>query len=488
MKPGRIALFFAAVIAALAVACTLFPREGVEVAGHEFYLPPVPPTREAPTQPMVEEPAADTTAELDATPWHASLYVADTARYPLSTTHCFSDTTDLRFWLPDSAFFDAFWEAAEQARGAGRILRVMHYGDSQIEMDRITCRLRSYMQRTFGGGGPGMLPFRTIIPTYAVRQYATGDLTHLSSFGDSTVSRSPGNYGPMMQCFRLSGSGATLTVKSSQSTHVDDAAKRFKRVQLVANNRGSLSADFSSLKGKKSSQHLVAPQGVCTLSWSADSITEGIRLHVSGSADLYAVTIDGDGGGVAVDNIPMRGCSGQQFTLVDEQMLTAAYSTLDVGMIIMQFGGNSVPYFKNSQDISTYCQSIGKQIAYVHRCCPKAKILFIGPSDMSIRIRGELQTYPVIPELIDSLAATATANGVAYWSIYHAMGGRNSMPQWTRQGLAGNDYIHFSQKGADKMGDLLAEAFYNSHMLYTLERKYKSLQERQGARKKGGLR
>ena len=44
MKPGRIALFFAAVIAALALICVLFPRDGVTVAGHEFYLPPVPPT------------------------------------------------------------------------------------------------------------------------------------------------------------------------------------------------------------------------------------------------------------------------------------------------------------------------------------------------------------------------------------------------------------------------------------------------------------
>ena len=402
--------------------------------------------------------------------------------------HRLVDSSDIRFWLPSPDYLDNFWQVVEQARSKGRVVRIMHYGDSQIEMDHMTSRLRACMQHNFGGSGPGMMPFRSITPNMTARQSTSGELIHLASFGDSLTVRSRGNYGPMMQCFRLGGGGATLTVKSSQSTHVDDAAKRFKRVQLVANNRGSLSADFSCLKGKKGSQHLVAPQGVCTLSWSADSITEGIRLHVSGSADLYAVTIDGDGGGVAVDNIPMRGCSGQQFTLVDEQMLTAAYSTLDVGMIIMQFGGNSVPYFKNSQDISTYCQSIGKQIAYVHRCCPKAKILFIGPSDMSVRIRGELQTYPVIPELIDSLAATATANGVAYWSIYHAMGGRNSMPQWTRQGLAGNDYIHFSQKGADKMGDLLAEAFDNSHMLYTLERKYKSLQERQGARKKGGLR
>lgn len=471
MKPGRIALFFAAVIAALAVACALFPREGVEVAGHEFYLPPVPPTREAPTQPMVEEPAADTTAELDAAPRHAALYVADTARYPLSTTHCFSDTTDLRFWLPDSTFFDAFWAAAEQARSEGRILRVMHYGDSQIEMDRITCRLRSYMQRTFGGGGPGMLPFRTIIPTYAVRQYATGDLTHLSSFGDSTVSRSPGNYGPMMQCFRLGGS-ANVTLREAAKRGVDDRIKRFSNVRLVYNNRGnSLRATLTDRATKQQLPLQADSSGIGSLRWQLDSASNSLALSVNGSAELYAVTLD-NGPGVAVDNIPMRGCSGQQFTLVPLERLGQAYAQLDVGLIIMQFGGNSMPYLRDTKAIVKYCTSIGRQIDHVRRACPQARVLFIGPSDMSTRVRGQLQTYPWLPEVVDSLAATATRHGAAYWSIYHAMGGYNSMIQWKKDNLAGEDYIHFTTRGAELMGDRLAEALAASYRRYTLRQRY----------------
>ena len=471
MKPGRIALFFAAVIAALAVACALFPREGVEVAGHEFYFPSVPPTREAPTQPMVEEPAADTTVELDAVPRHAALYVADTTHYPLPTTHYLSDTTDLRFWLPDSTFFDAFWEAAEQARSEGRILRVMHYGDSQIEMDRITCRLRSYMQRTFGGGGPGMLPFRTIIPTYAVRQYATGDLTHLSSFGDSTVSRSPGNYGPMMQCFRLGGS-ANVTLREAAKRGVDDRIKRFSNVRLVYNNRGvTLRATLTDRTTKQQLPLQADSSGIGSLRWQLDSASNNLVLSVGGSAELYAVTLD-NGPGVAVDNIPMRGCSGQQFTLVPLERLGQAYAQLDVGLIIMQFGGNSMPYLRDTKAIVKYCTSIGRQIDHVRRACPQARVLFIGPSDMSTRVRGQLQTYPWLPEVVDSLAATATRHGAAYWSIYHAMGGYNSMIQWKKDNLAGEDYIHFTTRGAELMGDRLAEALAASYRRYTLRQRY----------------
>ena len=463
MKASEILKVFAIVIASLFTLSIVFPQDGINIGSLNLRFPSLHSLVENHQTVPVEDSEE---------PIHEQLGLRDSIAY----YHRLVNSGNLRFWLPEPHYFDAFWNAVEKAHGQHRTVRIMHYGDSQIEMDHITSRLRAYMQRTYGGGGPGMLPFQSITPNMTIRHSTSGELVHLASFGDSLTVRSRGNYGLMMQCFRLGGGSATMTVRSSTKTNVDNAAKHFSHVTLVANNRGNLTAEFTDLRNKKTSQKKIAPDGVGSLSWSTDTISNGIRLRVNGNADLYCVTIDGDGG-VAVDNIPMRGCSGQQFTLVNEQLLTAAYGTLDVRLIIMQFGGNSVPYLKTTQDISTYCQSIGKQIAYVQRCCPKAKILFIGPSDMSTRIKGNLQTYPIIPQLIDSLAATATSNGAAYWSIYHAMGGHNSMPQWTRQGLAGNDYIHFSQKGADRMGDLLAEAFDNSHRLYQLERRKKGVRK-----------
>ena len=137
----------------------------------------------------------------------------------------------------------------------------------------------------------------------------------------------------------------------------------------------------------------------------------------------------------------------------------------------MQFGGNSMPYLNNRKSVEIYCQSIGRQIDYVRSCCPQAKILFIGPSDMSTREKGNLQTYPWLPTVVDSLRATVNRHGAAYWSIYHAMGGWNSMVEWNRTGLAGSDYVHFSSHGAEKMGNMLAQAFADNYQLYCLRRR-----------------
>ena len=38
-----------------------------------------------------------------------------------------------------------------------KVVRILHYGDSQLEGDRITDYFRNKMQRRFGGKGPGIL-------------------------------------------------------------------------------------------------------------------------------------------------------------------------------------------------------------------------------------------------------------------------------------------------------------------------------------------
>ena len=95
---------------------------------------------------------------------------------------------------------------------------------------------------------------------------------------------------------------------------------------------------------------------------------------------------------------------------------------------------------------------------------------------MSTRLQGEMQSYPFLPTIIEGLQQMANEHGAAYWSIYHAMGGYNAMPAWVRQGLGGPDYLHFSQRGADIMGDRLAGAFENMYRIYRMRKEVSDAQ------------
>lgn len=462
MKPKYIFYFTAYAIIMLALLCAFFPDEGVGVSRLTLHFPSLTKI----LNPQKELDVAAYLAEQD-----SMQAVMQTRQDSLDLYRSQVENSDIRFWFPndDDRFFDPLFAKMENARESRRIIRVEHYGDSQIEMDRISSRLRSNLQNLFGGGGPGYVPFSTIISSLSVSTYGSGSLQRQSPFGDSTVVRANGNYGPYIQDFRVTGS-ATSNIKAATHKSCDSRLRQFSQFRMLFCNRpGPLTVTFTDRDGGYTDEQACPDQGVHSLDWHLDSATTSVRFAVSGTADIYGFLVD-DGPGVAVDNIPMRGCSGQQFTLINADQLAAAYSLMDVGLIILQFGGNSVPYIKGEKSLETYCNSLGNQIDRLRECCPDALILFIGPSDMSTRSGGALQTYPYLPDIIEGLRTMAVAHGAAYWSIYDAMGGLNSMKAWVSQGLGSADYIHFSQHGADIMGDRLAQAFNNMYTIYKMRK------------------
>ena len=63
----------------------------------------------------------------------------------------------------------------------------------------------------------------------------------------------------------------------------------------------------------------------------------------------------------------------------------------------------------------------------------------------------------------DALKKAAFKSGAAFWDMYKAMGGRNSMPSWVfaEPPLASGDFVHFNPRGAKT----IAQMFYNSFIL-----------------------
>ncbi len=125
-----------------------------------------------------------------------------------------------------------------------------------------------------------------------------------------------------------------------------------------------------------------------------------------------------------------------------------------------------MPYFRTEKAINNYVETIAEQVRYMQRQAPDAAILFIGPSDMTTRIQGKMQTYTWLEDVDNRLMQAVTEAGAAYWSLFKAMGGKGAMAQWVRSGLAGSDYIHFTRKGADEVGKMLNNAIITGYDYY----------------------
>ena len=86
-----------------------------------------------------------------------------------------------------------------------------------------------------------------------------------------------------------------------------------------------------------------------------------IQFEMPEGGRIYGLGFDSESG-IQVDNIAMRGSSGLEFTKSNRQTLDTMINDLNPGMIIMQFGGNVVPYIKNT---SYYKKAFMRELNYL---------------------------------------------------------------------------------------------------------------------------
>ena len=356
------------------------------------------------------------------------------------------------------AYLAAFYAALDSA--GSMPVRVVHYGDSQIEEDRITCILRGRWQQQYGGGGVGLIPLHQTIPTRTIRQW-------LSINGVvQTVQGGPKRYlvyGPRSMRLDNDDYGVMGQVAVMDSTLVAGSEDVVMNIEPIDKKRqphnyfNHIRVLTDSVEGYVLVQDSLLPIAHHQSPIALIDSCERCEIHLHGKGKVYGVSLE-TATGVIVDNIPMRGCSGNIFTKIDSAQLSDFYRETNTRLIILQFGGNMIPQTENASTISGYVRStMRQQVRYIRACAPEASILFIGPSDMSTRIDGQMTTYPLVPYMDRLLKKMAQEEQIAYWSMYDAMGGNGSMVKWVEIGLAGSDYVHFTRAGANKVGKILYE-------------------------------
>ncbi len=354
----------------------------------------------------------------------------------------------LRFPKNDYSYLFPVYEAMRGADSA--CVHVFHYGDSQIEGDRITQIIRDSLQSLFGGSGPGMLPLWQPIPCRTVSQTVTDSVATYYAAGIMGRRAKHDRYGAMAQMAELRGEKVTMTVTARGEGH-----GAYRNITVFV---GSV-ADTMRLTLDSLNTKTVAPcEGLRSVSWRV-SARNSFRLTLEGRGDVYGIEVDG-GRGVTVTNIPMRGADGLFLQRMDANLSSQMMRRLNTRLVIMEFGGNALPMFQSESNVDNYCSGIGQQIERMKALCPEARIIFIGPADMSVKVNGTLQTHELLPLLTQRLAETCDKHDVAFWDMYDVMGGWNSMIAWVEHQpqLAGTDYVHFTTRGANRIASILWKA------------------------------
>lgn len=475
MKPSRILLFFLSVFAVLLLLSLVFPKDGIQI-GEEMDLQFMDASnlfKKDSVQVNVITAGLINLNSVSDDPEYGGidsvLILRDTIP-DINTDSIIKAKVDsissaihpIEFSSNGKVLLQRFFSAAEDANTGSRPLRILHYGDSQLENDRMTSLLRFRVQKVFGGSGCGMVPAVPLYfgnPTFI--EAIEGDWIRYTGFGKRDSSLGHRSYGAM-NCFTAlpadsSDKEAFLRFEFRKGRR----ASRFSSMKLFLHAYANDGSIVISVNDTISDTLTNVYEGFQVIDYRPEVSVENIQLNfeIKEGGRIYGISFDSNAG-IQMDNMAMRGSSGLEFRRQDSLYLKNMLDFLNPGLFILQFGGNTVPYIKKT---GFYKSSFKKELLYLRSLCPDAAIIVIGPSDMSRKEKGKFITWESVEPVRNALKGAALDAGCAFWDMYEAMGGENSMDAFVKStpALAQADYTHFTPKGAN----LIAEMFLNSLMV-----------------------
>lgn len=429
------------------------------------------------------------------------------------------DSTAKNNKISNPEALDEFFEALIQEKD-NALVRVAHYGDSQLEGDRVTVHIRKNLQAKFGGGGLGFVPLDDVASNGSYSRVNRGTWTRYNVFNKRLKKSS--FYGLSGYVFRFAKGEAipdsitelpkdSLTIVKNDSTKtkklndtipilakVDTAKKSNPKKPKQIDYTKNASVTYRFYKRRKIKYNTVSlmygrtKEGFGIKCYTLDNkllqtdtlSTElgyankklnippglkGFKIEFLGnhSPDLYGLQVD-DTAGIIVDNYAIRGHSGDGLFRINDEYLTKQIEQTNTRLIIFQFGANMLPYLDDEKECKRYENSFYRLFKKFRKAAPNASILVIGNGDMGYKKNGEEKSYPYVRCLSDIQKSAAKKAGCSFWSLLDAMGGDNAILSWKRKGLCMLDG-HLTPKGQRIMANLIFRAIMREYNNYVIK-------------------
>lgn len=438
MSAGRVFLFLLVVLLLLGAVSLLFPKDGIELFGVSVRMPSLEELF------LTEE---EEYADVNAIVATASVKQEETAK---------DSIVGFEYEAEIKPLFDKFFAALDAAKRHECVVRILHYGDSQIENDHISGEIRRRLQAEFGGSGYGQIPLYSLSDAKGVK------LTYNSEWlKQNTFSRAQSEPYPL-------GLSRLVAKNDSRGGTPFEVGVTFERKPtdrlsfLLRSPQGEAFLRVSTANGEPIDVPVARSEDLQRIEIPAERFARSFSLEVGKGVELYSMDIS-QPYGVYVDNIPVRGRSSMGIRASDVGLMRQMADSLGVKMVIVQFGVNAVQGIERA-NYNSYKRELESQIRYLKQIAPDVLIVIVGVSDSSRKKGVKHETNPNVFKLIEVQRAVALENGCVFWNLFQAMGGNNSMPSWVEKSLAKKDYVHFNAKGAQLVAKMFLDALTREYM------------------------
>lgn len=356
--------------------------------------------------------------------------------------------TNIEDFSQDHTALYRFFTSLGKRETLKRPVRIAFLGDSFIEGDILVADFRAGMQKKFGGRGVGFVPVASHVAQYrpTVEHTFSSWKTH-SLLTDKTRE------------FTLPGL-LFEPEKEEASVYYKTVARYpnlqpVSRISLIYQRNDATSIQLVCNATDTIRELLPSTQTITQYVREGEFTEAGFTFKQAAGFTALGVALE-DPAGVVVDNFSLRGNSGMNLLQLNKERCEQLEKIRPYDLIVLQYGLNVVS--DEVLQYGWYKQRMVEVVEHLKVCFPHTDILLLGVSDRSHQEDGDYATMPAVLALLHTQRQIAKQTGIAFWNVFAAMGGENSMVRYVGNNWASKDYTHLSFRGGKEIASSLLHA------------------------------
>jgi lysophospholipase L1-like esterase len=370
--------------------------------------------------------------------------------------------------IQNAAHLDDFFERLYQLKVNGNDkVNIVHIGDSHIQADYLTDIVRKNFHRDFGNAGRGLIVPGRVAGTNEPANIRTSSTVPWIP-KRCTYPNQPLPIGIGGITISTTQPGARLNVLMSDPLH----DYSFSKITLFF-QKDKRSFNFSIRDTTDQEFGFMGPHTDEAFVNYA-SVTLPIRVNEisiqtlkstaeQSQATIFGIELENNNPGILYHAI---GVNGAKYIHYNAALYFARQTqALMPDVFIISLGTNEsvdYPYINTS-----FYSHVEKLITTLKKFNPSAQFVLVTPPEA---FRKKIKENPGIEIIRAQLIRYAVENGLAFWDMYKALGGKGSAQAWRKEGLIRPDGVHFSKEGYQYQGDLLYYAMIKSYNEYVAHR------------------
>ncbi len=365
---------------------------------------------------------------------------------------------------------DSFYIHLQQLKtNRNATVRITHIGDSHLQADLFSGKLREQLQLAYGNAGRGLVVPYKVGRTNEPYTYKTSSNNIWKSKRNIAIADSmPIGVGGLTLKTEEMNASIQITVGNKPNLNY-----QFNKVTLfhekctncfdfeITDSCGGTTAMVSSLPSEDKKFHSEVPllnvENTISLNTRIRSFTHPNYTMI------YGLVLENSRPGIVYNTIGINGAEYRHYN--KSVYFQEQQKVLKPNLIIISLGTNEA--FSRSFDPAIFKLQVDTLITALKINNPQASLLITIPGD---HFRSKKYKNNNIPIARNVLIDYCNNNNIAYWDLFEIMGGLGSIAKWHGKNLTSKDLLHLNRKGYELQGELLYQAIISGFSKFELTR------------------